>query len=251
MVINALIVDDEYHGRMFLSHVLEKQYPEITIVGEASSIEEALQKIKDHKPNLIFLDIMIQNQNAFDLFGFIDKIDFEIIFTTAHDEFAVKAFKFNAIDYLLKPIDLQELDKAVRKAKVKLETSRSATPIQIENLVNLVKNREKQFNKIAIPTPDGFMLVPLDDIIFCESDGNYTNFFLKEDKKMTSSYTLKQYDDMLSDHNFFRAHRSYLINVSHITRYIKGEGGTVLMSNGWEIEIARRNKEDLLRLIKA
>jgi two-component system, LytTR family, response regulator len=250
MGIKALIVDDEYQGRSFLSKILAKLYPEIDVVDEASSIDEAVRKIGQHKPNLIFLDIIIQNQNGFDIFNLIDKIDFEIIFTTAHNEFAVKAFKFNAIDYLLKPIDLDELDNAIAKAKVRIEAAKSATPFQIENLINFVKNRDKPFNKIAIPTSDGFILVPLDDIIYCESDGNYTNFFLKDGKKLTSSYTLKQYDEMLADHNFFRAHKSYLVNVSHITRYLKGEGGTVIMSNGREIEISRRNKESLLRLIK-
>jgi two-component system, LytTR family, response regulator len=250
MEIRALIVDDEFQSRSFLSKIIAKLHPEIQIVGTAGTVEEAVEKVVDLKPNLLFLDIMIQNKNVFEIFDLIKDVTFEVIFTTAHNEFAVKAFRFNAMDYLLKPIDLDDLEIAIKKVREKLTSSRTTTIQQFENLAHQVRHRDNAFNKIAIPTTDGFILIPLEDIIYCESDGNYTNFILKDGKKIISSYTLKQYEDMLSGSNFFRTHKSFLVNISHITRYIKGDGGIVRMTNGKEIEVSRNNKHTLLELIR-
>jgi two-component system, LytTR family, response regulator len=250
MEIQALIVDDEFQSRNFLSKTLARLHPEIEVVGTAGTVDEAVDKIRELKPNLLFLDIMIQNRNGFEVFDHIKEVAFEIIFTTAHNEFAVKAFRFNAVDYLLKPIDIDELEIAIARVRERLGSARTTTLQQVENLAQQVRYRENALTKIAIPTTDGFILVALETIIYCESDGNYTNFILKDNKKITSSYTLKQYEEMLSGSNFFRTHKSYLVNVGHITRYIKGDGGIVIMSNGNELEVSRNNKQPLLDLIR-
>lgn len=250
-MIKTLIVDDEFQGRSFLEKVIAKLFPGLSIVGKAATVNEALDIIETHQPQLIFLDVMLNNENGFDLLERLDKINFEIIFTTAHNEFAVKAFKFNALDYLLKPIDLDELEKAIDKAKKKVQLPASPSLEVFKNFIDTFKNPSNPLNKLSIPTADGFMLIPLNEIIFCESFGNYTTFHLVNNKKITSSYTLKEYDELLSDQNFFRAHKSHLVNLAHISRYVKGEGGTLMMSNGYEIEVSRRNKEALLKILKS
>jgi two-component system, LytTR family, response regulator len=250
-LLKALIVDDEYQGRSFMQRILEKEHPEVEVVGQASSIEETIVGIQNYNPNLVFLDIILGRENAFELFERIQQVNFEIIFTTAHNEFAVKAFKINALDYLLKPIDLQELNDAIEKVKVRIDKEASRTSaIQIENLASILKSVNKSIDKLAIPSSDGFIMVQLADIIYCESDGNYTIFNLTNNRKLTSSYTLRQYDEMLSTQDFFRAHKSYLINLSHINRYLKSDGGLIMMSNGKTVELSRRNKEKLMKLLR-
>jgi two-component system, LytTR family, response regulator len=250
-LLKALIVDDEYQGRSFMQKILEKEHPDVEVVGQASTIDETLSNIQNLNPNLIFLDIILGRENAFDLFSKIQNVNFEIIFTTAHNEYAVKAFKINALDYLLKPIDLQELNDAIEKVKVRLDKEATRTSVfQLENLANILKSVNKSIDKLAIPSSDGFIMVQLSDIVYCESDGNYTIFNLTNNRKLTSSYTLRQYDDMLSSQDFFRAHKSYLINLSHINRYLKSDGGLIMMSNGKTVELSRRNKEKLMKLLR-
>lgn len=248
-MIKTLIVDDEFGGRSFLEKVIARLLPDLTVVGTAATVEEALAKIEDARPQLIFLDVMLNNENGFDLLQRVNTVSFETIFTTAHNEFAVKAFRFNALDYLLKPIDLDELEKAVEKAKKKLQSPPPSLEM-FRNLMDAYSNPSKKLNKLSVPTADGFVLLPLEEIIYCESFGNYTNFYLLHNKKIVSSYTLKEYDETLSDHQFFRAHKSHLVNLAHVSKYIKGEGGTLLMSNGHELEVSRRNKEALLKILK-
>ncbi|SRR5258706_7260056 len=250
-MIKTLIVDDEFQGRNFLEKVIVKLFPDLTIIGQAATIGEAIEVVQHKKPQLVFLDVMLNNENGFDLLEQLNEINFEIIFITAHNEFAIKAFKFNALDYLLKPIDLDELEKAIDKAKKKLQSSAAASPEMFRNLVDMLKSPITPLNKLSIPATDGFTLVQLSEIVFCEAFGNYTNFYLVSNKKITSSYTLKEYDEMLSDQNFFRAHKSHLVNLAHVSRYIKGEGGTLIMVNGKEIEVSRRNKEALLKILKS
>lgn len=248
-MIKVLIVDDEFQGRNFLDKIITKLFPDLTVVGQAAAVSEALSVIEEKKPDLVFLDVMLNNENGFDLLEQAPNISFEVIFTTAHNEFAIKAFKFNALDYLLKPIDLDELEKAVEKVKKKAHNP-AGSPEIIKNAVESFKNPGKPLNKLSIPTTDGFVLIPLTDIISCEAFGNYTSFYLVGGKKITSSYTLKEYDEMLGDQNFFRAHKSNLVNLSHVLRYVKGEGGTLVMTGGREVEVSRRNKEALMKIFK-
>lgn len=230
--------------------ILAQLHPEIHVLGGAGTVDEAVEKIHELRPNLLFLDIMILNRTVFEIFDQINTLSFEVIFTTAHDDFALRAFRINAMDYLLKPIDLDDLAAAIRKAKEKLAASTITAGLQFENLTRPLRVRDNAFNKMAIPTIDGFILTLIDDIIYCESDGNYTHFFLKDNKKITSSYTMKQYEELLAGGNFFRIHKSHIVNLAHITRYIKGDGGVVRMSNGKDLEVSRSQKLLLLELIR-
>ncbi len=249
-MIRTMIVDDENQGQVFLERVIKKYYPELTVIGCAGSVSEALALISKGQPQLIFLDIMLHHESGFDLLEQMGKIEAEIIFTTAHNEFAVKAFRYNALDYLLKPIDLDELESAVAKAKQKIATAAFPAMDVFRNFFEAYRNPSKKLNKLSLPTPDGFTLIPLEEIIYCESFSNYTNFYLVNNRKITSSHTLKEYSEMLEEQNFFRSHKSYLVNLAHVSRYIKGEGGMLLMSNGHEIEVSRRNKEALIKILK-
>ena len=249
-LVKAFIVDDEFQSRNLLSKLLSGLAPDIQLIGQASSVDEAYISINDLHPDLVFLDVMLNEATGFDLLKKFDEISFEIIFTTAHDEYALKAFRSNAIDYLLKPIDPDELKSAITKAKSRLQSKQFTSREHLENLYQTIHSPQTPGKKIAIPTSDGFILQPIEEIIYCQAIGNYTQFFLTNKRKLLSSYTLKQYDDMLEEFNFFRAHKSFLINLNHVQQYRKGEGGSVLMSDGMEVEISRRNKESFVQLFK-
>lgn len=248
--ISAFIVDDEFQSREVISLMLAGMFPEIKIVGLVGTVKEALAGIEKKQPKLIFLDVQMRNETGFDLLDKLNEINFELIFTTAHNEFAVKAFRYSALDYLIKPIDASELESAVKKAINKIQLHQSSTSEQVQLLTQHLDGSKKIPDKIAIPSPEGLLFIKVPDIIYCHGLGNYTEFFLMNEQKITSSHTLKQYEELLSDHLFFRAHKSFLINLSHIKKYLRGEGGTAVMSNGHEIEIARRNKTSFLNLFK-
>jgi two-component system LytT family response regulator len=248
--ISAFIVDDEFQSREVISLMLASIFPEIKIVGQADAIKEALAGIQKTQPQIIFLDVQMRNETGFDLLDKMGKIDFEVIFTTAHSEFAVKAFRYCALDYLVKPIDATELQAAVLKAKKRIQLLQSSTAEQIQLLNHHLGATKKIPDKIAIPTTEGLVFILVQDIIYCHGLGNYTEFYMINEKKITSSHTLKQYEEILSDNQFFRAHKSFLINLAHIKKYLRGEGGTAVMSDGQEIEIARRNKTAFLNLFK-
>ena len=248
--ITAFIVDDEFQSRNFLAKLITRNFPSLHLLGQASNVTEAFISISDLKPSLVFLDIMMQEENAFELLEKFDNIDFEIIFCTAHNEFAIRAFKFNALDYLLKPIDPDEFNGAVLKAINKIKQQHTTSVQQIQNLIADIKSPARKIEKIAVPSADGFILVALDDILYCQGNGNYTEFHLANSRKMISSYTLKQYDEILGGQSFFRAHKSFLVNLSHVVMYRKGEGGTIVMSDGREVEISRRNKDAFIKIFK-
>ena len=248
--ISAFIVDDEFQSREVISLMLANIFPEIKIVGVAGTVKDALAGVEKKQPQLVFLDVQMQNETGFDLLDKLKEINFELIFITAHSEFALKAFRYSALDYLVKPIDGIEFESAAKKAKKTIQLQQSFASQQVQLLTGHLEGSKKVSDKIAIPTPEGLIFVQIHDIIYCHGLGNYTEFFLQNDQKITSSHTLKQYEELLSDHLFFRAHKSFLINLSHIKKYLRGEGGTAVMSNGQEIEIARRNKPNFLNLFK-
>lgn len=248
--ISAFIIDDEFQSRELISMILADHFPELKIVGQAEGVEDAFTGIKTKKPQLVFLDIQMRNETAFNLLDKFETITFEIIFTTAHNEFAVKAFRYSALDYLLKPIDIDELKSAVEKAKEKIRLKQSSITEQIQILNHQWDQPKNTAGKIAIPSPEGMEFVFVNDIIYCHGQGNYTELYMSDKSKITSSRTMKLYEEILLDHSFFRAHKSYLINLAHIKSYHRGEGGTVIMNNGHEIEIARRNKIAFLNLFK-
>ncbi|MES1219400.1 MAG: LytTR family DNA-binding domain-containing protein [Bacteroidota bacterium] len=248
--LKVFIIDDEYQSRNLLGKLLLEHFPEIIVAGQASNVADGIAGIKEFSPGLIFLDIEMNGETGFDLLRKIETRNFKIIFVTAHDAYALKAFRFNAVDYLLKPIVLEELKDAVGKVINQLPEKKSISDAQLENLAQFIQNPKKVNDKIAVPTSDGFVLISVPEIVFCKANGNYTEFHLSDKKQLLSSYTLKQYHELLVEQNFFRAHRSFLINLSHVKMYRRGEGGTIIMNDGSEIELSRQNKEAFFQLFK-
>jgi len=248
-MLTAFIVDDEFQCREFLSVLLKQYFPEIQLVGQAATVDQALEGLRHYKPDIVFLDIQLNAQTGFDLLNRLPEIDFALIFTTAFDQYAIKAFRFNAIDYLLKPVLTEEFKKAVQKVISRQASGTDILRLRVDQLLNDLKNPAAVQDKIAIPTQDGFLIVPVHEIIYCRASSNYTDFILTGNRYLLSSYTLKQYDEMLSPQSFFRAHRSYLINLTHVKMYKRGDGGEIVMSNGDEVELSRTHKDVFLRLL--
>ncbi|MBT3209979.1 MAG: response regulator transcription factor [Bacteroidetes bacterium] len=242
-MITALIIDDEAKSRITLRNFLGKYCKNIEIVGEADGVNSGIEQINKLNPEVIFLDIHMQDGSGFDLLERITKKNFKIIFVTAYSQYAIKAFKFSAIDYLLKPYDPEELVSAVDKIK---ENDKYYSIDK--KLETLISNRNG-FNKIALPTMSGIHLVKVKDIVRCQSTSNYTNIFLNSKETILVTKTLKEYEELLSKSKFFRVHQSHLINLAYVERYIKGEGGTIIMEDGSEVEVARRRKDKFLTLL--
>jgi two-component system LytT family response regulator len=191
----------------------------------------------------------MRGETGFDLLDKVGNINFLIIFTTAHSEFAVKAFRYSAIDYLMKPLDTEEFILAVQKALDRKKKEHSSSKEQIDYL-NSIRSKKILPEKLTIPTNEGFLFVTISDIIYCHSLSNYTEFYLTGNRKLLSSYTLGYYSEMLTEHQFFRTHRSFLINLTQIKMYKRGDGGVVVMNNDQEIEVSRSNKESFLKILK-
>ncbi len=247
-MIRGLVVDDENKSRENLKILLNEFCEDVEVIGLASTIKEATDIINTLKPDVVFLDIQMHKETGFDLLEQFDKINFEVIFTTAHSEFALKAIKFSAVDYLLKPIDINELQWAIEKVKNKIK-NKSFSKANIDLLLQNLKPHTEQKYKLALPTSNGLVFVKLKDIIYCEADSNYTNIYTQDGKKHIVSKTLKEYDELLHEHNFFRIHKSYLINVNEIKEYIRGEGGYVIMNNSISLDVSKRRKDEFLKLI--
>jgi two-component system LytT family response regulator len=243
-MLKAIIVDDEPNGRSVLGHLLNLYCTDITILASCESAEEARKAIKEHQPDLVFLDIEMPNEDGFQLLSSLSEINFHIIFVTAHNHHAIKAIKFNALDYVLKPINVEELISTIRRIKEigpKKENNNTLVRYLVTNF-----NSQNEFKKLSIPTKDGYIFVEITELIRCESDSNYTIFFMTDKSKIISSRTLKEFDEILIDHQFLRVHKSHLVNIHHIKGYIKGEGGFLLLSDNSKIEVSRRRKEELL-----
>ena len=228
-MITAIIIDDERHSCDALKMLLEKCCPQVQVTAICHSGEEGIKKITELNPNLIFLDIEMPHMNGFQMLEQLPKIDFEIIFTTSYDQYAITAFKFSALDYLLKPVDREELEKAVQKVSKKINPAISQ---QLEILMQKINQPSVPVQRIALPTMQGLEFVPVESIISCSSSNNYTEFFLTGKKRLLVSRTLKETEDMLADHAFLRVHNSHIVNLNAITRYVKGEGGYLVMADG-------------------
>ena len=245
--IKAVIVDDEYYCCQSLGTLLERYCPEVDVVAVCKSGMEALKEIPTKNPQLVFLDIEMPHMNGFELLEKLSKIDFELIFTTSYDQYAIKAIRFSALDYLLKPVDRQDLVKAVQKV---IQRQQPPLPQQLEILLQKLHHPILNIQKIALPTMEGLQMIPVDSIISCSSDSNYTNLFLKNKQKITASRTLKEIEDLLESYNFIRVHHSFLVNCNEINKYIKGEGGYLVMSDGASIDVSRSRKEMLLKKLQ-
>jgi two-component system LytT family response regulator len=244
--IKVLLVDDEKHCLETLSWQLTKFCPHVEIVAACNSADQALEVLRNNTVDLTFLDIEMPHMNGFEMLQQFKRIPFEIIFTTAYDMFAVKAFKFSALDYLLKPIDKDELILAVEKVKHK--RAQPILPEQLNILFQSLYQQAQPSQKIALPTMDGLEFIKAEDIVHCQSEGNYTHIYLKDGAKFLICRTLKETEELLDGHNFLRVHHSHLINLNHIKKYVKGDGGYVIMSNNTSISVSRSRKEELLRI---
>ena len=240
-------MDDELQSRCLIKKLVQDNFPDL-ITDEAETVNAAKEKITQLRPDLVFLDVHMRGETGFDLLDNLGKITFGVIFTTAHSEFAIKAFRYSALDYLMKPIDTDEFKSAMEKALGRIKNEQSSAD-QVEFLKELRSN-QKTPDKLTIPTTEGLLFVNIKDVLYCHAVGNYTEFRLVDRQKIVSSYTLGYYDELLVGQKFFRVHRSYLINLSHIKMYKRGDGGSLIMNDGQEIEISRNHKEAFLKLFK-
>lgn len=244
-MLNAILIDDEVHCLETLAILLKEYCPGVQVAAQCRSAKEALTSIKKNKPDVIFLDIEMPFMNGFELLEQFTNITFAVIFTTSYDQYAIKAIRFSALDYLLKPVDPHELKMAVRKVE---EQRHSPVAEQFQLLLNQIRNKEYRFNRLAIPTIDGFEMVPADEVIRCEADDNYTFLFLKNKTKITACRTLKEIEEQLQPFAFFtRVHHSFIVNLNEVTKYIRGEGGYLVMSDGSTVNVSRSRKEALLK----
>ncbi|WP_153801063.1 LytR/AlgR family response regulator transcription factor [Foetidibacter luteolus] len=248
-MITTILVDDELRLLSSLSNMIELYCPQLTVTAMCDNPATAIDKIKTMQPGLVFLDISLPGKTAFDLLREIGDINFAIIFVTAHNNYMEQAFKFSAIDYLLKPVDEEDLVKAVHRAVKRVE-EQSFRNSMASLLHNMQKHSIDGDPKLCIPILNGFEMISVSEIVFCEADGAYTNFHLTSGKKLCASRPLLDYELLLQDKMFTRIHKSYLINTRYIKKYIKGEGGTVVMNNGSEISVSRRKKELFLEMIR-
>ena len=239
--ITALIVDDEANNRENLRSALTQYCPEVNVIGEADSALTAFDFLQKNQPDLVFLDIGMPMGDGFQLLESLPEINFDIIFVTAFNQYAIRAIKCCAIDYLLKPIDVFELKQAVSRA-----IANQAKKEQQQKLDLLINNRQQPNQKIALPQSDHVEFVAIEEIIRCKGEKNYTWFYLKDGRKLLVSQTLKEYVDLLEDAHFYRVHQSHLINLQQIKKYSRRDGGYVVMTDGEQIPVARNRKEGLL-----
>jgi two-component system LytT family response regulator len=245
----AIIVDDEPDGIRTLKKLLELNCPDVEIVATFSSADAAKSKLEELRPDLLFLDVRMPGKSGLDMLAEIGEHKFEVIFVTAHNEYLLQALRFSAVDYLMKPVDEDRLVESVERVKkrVQVETDRT----QAEALVhNISKAGSPMEMRLCLPTLKGFTIVKLEEIVYCEAQRSYTIFRLTGNKTIMISKPLFDYEQLLAGTIFLRVHKSFLINLLHIKEYLRGEGGTVIMSNGMEIEVSRRKKDLFLTKVK-
>lgn len=245
-LLRTIIIDDEVLMRRTLEKLVEEHCANVKLVAQAGSVKEGVDTIKNQHPDLVLLDIKMNDGTGFDLLKQLEPIDFKVIFITAFDEFAIKAIKFSALDYLLKPVEPEELVNAINKAE-KLVVKELNTQLNV--LADNMQSPDLINKKIILKTFDNIHLVKVYDVIYCESDDNYTQFHLLDGNKILVSNTLKAYDEMLNEFGFFRVHKSYLINLSHIIRFEKAEGGSIVLTGNNVVPVASRKREQLLDLL--
>lgn len=247
--IKTILIDDEPRGLTSLQKLLEMNCADVDVIGCCSSAPEAKEKIAQLHPQLIFLDIAMPEKNGFELLRDLPEINFEIIFVTAFNNYMTQAFHFSAVDYLLKPVDDDLLAEAVKRAGKRIENKSGGQ--HIETLLhNMQHKNAMQKMKLCIPSLKGFQVVEIQDIIYCVASSNYTNFHFVNRASICASKPIHEYEELLEDCNFVRIHKSFMVNLGHVTEYIRGEGGTVILSNGNELEVSRRKKDLLMTKMK-
>jgi two-component system LytT family response regulator len=245
-MLKAIIVDDEPYCCEILAAMLEAESPQVQVEAICNNGEEGLIAIRKYSPDLVFLDVEMPKMNGFEMLEQLS-VNFHLIFTTAYDQYALKAIRFSALDYLLKPIDREELKKAVQKAEQRIQIPMAQ---QLEVLMQKIKKPLNPISKIALPTMEGLQMISIETIISCESDDNYTKLVLKNGKKLLVTRSLKEIEESLEQHSFIRVHRSYLVNLNEIEKYIKGEGGYLIMSDGSNVDVSRSRKEILMQKLQ-
>lgn len=244
---HAVIIDDEKHCRDVLQMLLERHCPEVTIDALCGDPEEALKVIERLQPQLVFLDVEMPGMNGFELLESCTRRSFSVIFTTAYDQYAIKAIRHSALDFLLKPIDKDELVQSVQKALS--QTANSAT--KVDALLQFLHQHVQPNERLALPTEDGLRMIPVKDITYCESAGGYTKVFMvRQGLPTLICRSLKEVEEALKEKGFFRVHNSYLINLSYMHKYIKGDGGEIIMTDGKNIPVSRNRKQDFLTRIE-
>ena len=245
-MIKAVIIDDEKDARFLLRNLLEKKFAkQVQILGEAEDVEPGVALIEKHNPDLVFLDVQMKKGTGFDLLSHFDNVNFEVIFITAYNQYAVDAFKFSAFGYLMKPIKSKDLSDVIDKLENHLSGFNKDNGKRLKVLIENYGS-EGDIQKVIIPNVDGFQVVPIADIIRLEGDRNYTHFILTNEKKITTSKSLGEYEELLNNHGFYRIHQSTIVSLRHITAYLKEGGGNVEMIDGGVLKISRHRKADFL-----
>lgn len=243
MEIRSAIIDDEQHNIENLQTILNKWCKDVNVVAVGTSVEEGIEILNTHQPELLFLDIQLHDKSGFEILNSLKKIDFEIIFVTAYDQYGIQAIKFSALDYLLKPINIIELQQAVIKAKEKIASKKNN--LNLKNLLDYINNDRTKSQKIALPTLQHTYYVKVDEIIRCEASNNYTTFYLKNSSPIMVSKALKEFVELLAPYNFKRSHQSHLVNLDYVKSLKKEDGGTLWLEDGTIIPISRQNLEHI------
>jgi two-component system LytT family response regulator len=246
-MLNAIIIDDETSSRNSLRQKLTKHCPEIKITGECENGEEGVKNIEQKTPDIIFLDVEMPRMNGFTMLKQLTNKNFEVVFITAYDHYAIRAIKFSALDYLVKPIEIASLKAAVEKAvqKRKISSGNERLELLLQNLMN----HKNEPQRIAIPSVEGLQFVETANIIYLEANSNYTCFHLTNNSKITVAKTLKDFEELLPGSVFIRIHNSFIVNKNQVEKYINGKGGQVVMKNGAVLDVARRKKEEFMKAI--
>ena len=244
-MLNAVIIDDERRSREALKALIEKYTTGVKVIGVADDVTTGLKIIEKLSPAVVFLDIQLKTGTGFDLLRQIEPINFQVIFTTAYDEYAIKAFKFNAVNYLLKPIGIDELTETIEKTKFIL--SEQSETIKLKAMIAQLNRFDNSNPTLTISTEKSIEFLEVNEIVFIQAQGSYSMFMLKNGKKVVTSKLLKEYENLLSDFSFFRLHNSYIVNLGQVKRFIKTDGGYVEMKNGTKIPVSRRKKEQFIK----
>lgn len=246
MMIKSIIVDDEQNALEMMEWLIKTYTPQVQVLAMCNSAEQGIEAINKYKPDIVFLDIEMPKMNGFDMLEQLDPLFFEVVFCTAYDQFALKAFKYSALNYLLKPVDPDDLKATIKR----LEDKKSIpTREQLTLLLQNIQSRDKHTpQRIALTTNDGLIFVATSDIIYCEAESNYTNVILANGKKILVSKVLKEIDEALSGADFYRVHSSYLININHIKKFVRSDGGYIIMDNEANINISRSRRQEFMEL---
>jgi len=247
-MIRCIIIEDEKKSSDVIQKMLSEYFGNVEILAMCDTADKGRNAIEQFKPDLVFLDVELPPSTGFQMLEQIGDIKFEVIFTTAFDKYALQAIRISALDYLLKPFTVNDMRLAIERYEAKV--NRQNTLQQFKTLFHNLKHVNTSEKKIALPTSTGLTFIPVKDIIRCEAEANYTTFFLLNKTKIVVAKTLKEYEEMLSDYNFFRVHHSSLINLEYIKDYIRGEGGTVNMVDGSHVDVSRRKKEELMKKMR-